>query len=82
MANMASPFFLGGPDGPPALRPIVCLVRLLLRLGLLLLPGTVAGFAVSHHLAAVLDRGWTRTVVLSLTVLSAIVVLVDWLLSR
>lgn len=53
-----------------------------LRLGLLLLPGTIAGFAVSHHLAAVLDRGWTRTVVLCLTVLSAIVVLVDWMLSR
>jgi uncharacterized membrane protein YfcA len=53
-----------------------------LRLGLLLLPGTVAGFAVSHRLAAVLDRGWTRTVVLSLTVASAIVVLVDWFLGR
>jgi uncharacterized membrane protein YfcA len=53
-----------------------------LRLGLLLVPGTIAGFAVSHRLAAVLDRGWTRSVVLSLTVLSAIVVLVDWVLSR
>jgi uncharacterized membrane protein YfcA len=52
-----------------------------LRLGLLLLPGTVAGFALSHRLAAVLDRGWTRSVVLSLTVLSAIVVLVDWVVS-
>jgi uncharacterized membrane protein YfcA len=52
-----------------------------LRLGLLLVPGTVAGFAVSHRLAAVLDRGWTRSVVLGLTVLSAIVVLVDWLLT-
>jgi hypothetical protein len=49
-----------------------------LRLGLLLVPGTIAGFAVSHHLAAVLDRGWTRSVVLGLTALSAIVVLVDW----
>lgn len=53
-----------------------------LRLGLLLLPGTVAGVAVSHRLAAVLDRGWTRSVVLTLTVFSAIVVLVDWSLSR
>ena len=53
-----------------------------LRKGLVLVPGTVAGFAVSHRLAAVLDRGWTRTVVLSLTVFSAIVVLVDWALSR
>jgi uncharacterized membrane protein YfcA len=53
-----------------------------LRLGLLLLPGTIAGFAVSHRLAAVLDRGWTRIVVLSLTVASAIVVLVDWLVTR
>ncbi len=50
--------------------------------GLVLLPGTVAGFGVSHRLAAVLDRGWTRTVVLTLTVVSAIVVLVDWSLSR
>ena len=50
--------------------------------GLVLVPGTVAGFAVSHRLAAVFDRGWTRTVVLSLTVFSAIVVLVDWVLSR
>jgi uncharacterized membrane protein YfcA len=50
--------------------------------GLVLLPGTLAGFALSHRLAAVLDRGWTRTVVLALTVASAIVVLVDWALSR
>jgi uncharacterized protein len=50
--------------------------------GLVLLPGTVAGFAVSHRLAAVLDRGRTRAVVLSLTLASAIVVLVDWALSR
>lgn len=50
--------------------------------GLLLLPGTIAGFALSHRLAAVLDRGWTRAVVLTLTVVSAIVVLVDWVLSR
>ena len=53
-----------------------------LRLGLLLIPGTVAGFAVSHRLAAVLDKGRTRAVVLSLTFASAIVVLVDWLLTR
>jgi uncharacterized membrane protein YfcA len=50
--------------------------------GLVLLPGTIAGFAVSHRLAAVLDRGRTRAVVLSLTLASAIVVLVDWALSR
>lgn len=50
--------------------------------GLLLLPGTIAGFALSHRLAVVLDRGWTRSVVLTLTVVSAIVVLVDWTLGR
>jgi uncharacterized membrane protein YfcA len=50
--------------------------------GLILVPGTVAGFALSHRLAVVLDRGWTRTVVLTLTLVSAIVVLVDWAVGR
>jgi uncharacterized protein len=48
--------------------------------GLLLLPGTIAGFAVSYRLAVVLDKGRTRAVVLGLTAASAIVVLVDWYL--
>jgi hypothetical protein len=53
-----------------------------LRLGLLLVPGTIAGFLVSHRLAVVLDRGWTRSVVLCLTVASSMVVLVDWVVGR
>jgi len=51
------------------------------RLGLALLPGTVAGFACSRPLARRLDQGWTRPAVLVLSAVSAIVVLVDWALS-
>jgi uncharacterized protein len=50
-------------------------------LGLLLIPGTVLGFALSRPLASRLDRGWTRPAVLVLSAISAAVVLVDWGLS-
>ncbi len=53
-----------------------------MRHGLLLVPGTLAGFALSGRLATVLDQGRIRAAVLSLTVISALVVLVDWTLTR
>lgn len=52
-----------------------------LAAGLVLVPGTVVGFALSRPLAAVLDQGRTRAAVLGLTVVSALVVLVDWAVS-
>jgi uncharacterized membrane protein YfcA len=53
-----------------------------LRNGLLLVPGTVAGFALSGRLATVLDRGRMRTAVLTLSAISAVVVLADWAVAR
>ncbi len=47
-------------------------------LGLLLLPGTVVGFFASGPLARRLDQGWTRSAVLVLSAISAVVVLADW----
>jgi uncharacterized protein len=52
-----------------------------LGLGLVLVPGTVVGFALSGRLADRLDQGWTRPAVLLLSALSAVVVLLDWALS-
>jgi uncharacterized membrane protein YfcA len=48
--------------------------------GLLLVPGTVAGFWCSRPLAAVLDRGRTRAAVLVVSAAAAVVVLLDWAL--
>ncbi len=46
-----------------------------LALSLLLLPGIILGFWVSGHGARMLDRGYTRTVVLALSSAAAVVVI-------
>lgn len=46
-----------------------------LVLGVALLPGIFAGYALSRHVAAVLDRGYTRTVILGLSAVAGLVVL-------
>lgn len=46
-----------------------------LRAGLGLLPGTLAGFAVSRPFTRILDRGHTRTVILVLSASAALVAL-------
>ena len=47
-----------------------------LLLALALLPGTVAGFAASGRLAYYLDRGYTRTAILSLSGLAGLSMIV------
>lgn len=46
-----------------------------LAAGLALLPGTLAGFAISKPFTTVLDRGYTRTVILVLSASAAVVAL-------
>ena len=46
-----------------------------LRLGALLWPGVAIGFLLSRPLTRVLDDGWTRPMVLSISALSAVVLL-------
>jgi uncharacterized protein len=46
-----------------------------LRLSLLLIPGTILGFMMSHRAAAYLDTGYTRTAVLAVSILTAISVI-------
>lgn len=48
-----------------------------LALGLVLLPGVIAGFSLSKLVARVLDRGYTRTAVLGFSAVSAIVLIVE-----
>jgi uncharacterized membrane protein YfcA len=50
-----------------------------LRLGLLLLPGMLAGFALSRLAARVLDRGYTRVAVLAFASLASVALLVQQL---
>jgi len=47
-----------------------------LVIGLSLLPAVVVGFAMSGRLVPVLDRGWTRPAVLSLSAIAAVVLVV------
>lgn len=49
--------------------------------GLVLLPGTVAGFACSRPLARRVDLGWVRPAVLGLSTVAAVIVIVDWALT-
>ena len=51
-----------------------------LRLALVLLPGTLLGFAASRHLARVLDRGYTRPAVLIVSAVAAVSVIARELL--
>jgi uncharacterized membrane protein YfcA len=46
-----------------------------LRLGALLWPGVAIGFVLSRPLTRVLDDGWTRPMVLSISALSALVLI-------
>lgn len=46
-----------------------------IRLSFYLVPGTVLGFLLSRHAAAHLDRGYTRTAVLTVSILAAVSVL-------
>lgn len=46
-----------------------------LRLSLVLIPGTIAGFLMSHRAAAYLDTGYTRTAVMAVSLLTAISVI-------
>jgi uncharacterized membrane protein YfcA len=47
-----------------------------LRAAIILLPGSIAGFAVSNRVAPVLDRGYTRHAVLVVSALAGVSVLV------
>jgi uncharacterized protein len=51
-----------------------------LRDGIVLLPGVIAGFAASSALARLLDRGHTRTAVLTFSAMSATVLILRQLL--
>lgn len=51
------------------------------EMGLVMLPFLVAGYAVSGPLRRYLDRGWTRTAVLTISTASALVVLIRAFLS-
>ena len=44
-----------------------------------LIPGAVVGYAVSSHIAPILDRGYTRTAVLSVSALAGVSVIVQTL---
>lgn len=46
-----------------------------------LVPGAVAGFAISRHIAPVLDRGYTRTAVLTVSTLAGLSVILQTLLA-
>lgn len=48
--------------------------------GLILLPPMLAGFALSRYLAPVLDRGWTRRVVLGISTATAALLLAQQIL--
>jgi uncharacterized membrane protein YfcA len=51
-------------------------------LGACLLPGAVAGYAVSSHIAPILDRGYTRTAVLAVSALAGLSVIVQGLVGQ
>ena len=51
-----------------------------LRLGALLIPGTILGYFLSRPAAAYLDTGYTRTAVLAVSVLAAVSVIVTVLM--
>ncbi len=47
-----------------------------------LLPGAVAGFAISRRIAPILDRGYTRVAVLSVSALAGLSVIVQVLVKN
>lgn len=47
-----------------------------LYLGMIMMPGIVAGFAISHHTAKRIDAAHTRPAILAVSALSAVVILV------
>ena len=53
-----------------------------LFLGACLLPGAVIGYAVSSHIAPILDKGYTRACVLTVSALAGLSVIVQALMNR
>lgn len=53
-----------------------------LVLAAFLLPGAVVGYAVSSHIAPVLDKGYTRVAVLTVSAIAGLSVIVQALLNR
>jgi len=79
-STLAGYFFFGTLVSIGALAVIGEFGRRDLELGIPLVPGVVVGFLVSSRLTPILDRGYTKPVVLSLSAVVAVTVLLRSLL--
>lgn len=78
--TLAAYFMIGTVVSLAALAAVGRFSREEVRLGFLLIPGTVLGYLLSHRAAAYLDAGYTRTAVLVVSALAAVSVIATVLL--
>ncbi|HEY9076211.1 MAG TPA: TSUP family transporter [Anaerolineaceae bacterium] len=76
-ATMAGYFIVGASFSALTLIPAGKFGGQELLLTVLLIPGTLLGFLASRRLAPLLDRGYTRTAVLAVAAVSALLVIVQ-----
>jgi hypothetical protein len=79
-ATLAAYFVVGATFSVAALAVVGEFGGRDVRLGLVLLPGMLAGYALSGRAAKVLDRGYTRAAVLGFAALSSVVLIARELL--